>query len=59
MEFGTTDSKDTLSFETGVWKLDDFLEYFFIRKCMWENDMILKSDFEYLSETIKERMNWA
>ena len=69
--------EDAHTFETGVWKVDDFLGYFFIRKCMWstpgtikstaasikrfykcmmENDMIQKSDFEYLCETIKEGM---
>lgn len=69
--------EDALSFEEGTWKIDDFLGYFFIRKCMWstpgtikstaasikkfykcmlDHEMIQKADFEYLSETIKERM---
>lgn len=26
--------EDALSFEEGVWKIDDFLGYFFVKKCM-------------------------
>ena len=68
---------DALTFDHGIWDIDDFLGYFFIRKCMWstpgtikstaasikkfykcmlEHGKIQKSDFEYLSKTIKEDM---
>lgn len=69
--------EDALTFDEGIWKLDDFLGYFFIRKCMWstpssvkstassikkfykcmlDHEKIQRSDYEFLCETIKERM---
>lgn len=35
--------EDALSVEEGVWKVDDFLGYFFIRKCMWSTPGTIKS----------------
>lgn len=70
--------EDALTFEEGIWKIDSFLGYFFIKKCMWstpgtikstaasikkfykcmmEHEMIQRTDFEYLSKTIKEGMS--
>lgn len=69
--------EDACDFTQGVWKIDDYLGYFYIRKCMWstpgnikstaasikkfyqcmlKHEMIQKSDYEYLCETIKENM---
>lgn len=35
--------EDAYSFEEGLYRLDDFLGYFFIRKCMWSTPSNLKS----------------
>lgn len=69
--------EDACDFTQGVWEIDDYLGYFYIRKCMWstpgnikstaasfkkfyqcmlKHEMIQKSDYEYLCETIKENM---
>jgi hypothetical protein len=35
--------EEPLSFEEGVKRIDDFLGYFFIRKCMWSTPGTIKS----------------
>lgn len=35
--------EDALTFDRGVRKIDDFLGYFFIRKCMWSTPGTIKS----------------
>lgn len=35
--------EDALTFEHGVGKIDDFLGYFFIRKCMWSTPGTIQS----------------
>ena len=34
---------DTLTIKDGIYELDDFLGYFFIRKCMWSTPNSIKS----------------
>lgn len=35
--------EEPLSYENGIRKIDDFLGYFFIRKCMWSTPGTIKS----------------
>ena len=68
---------DVRTMADGVSRVDDFLGYFFIRKCMWstpgtikstaasikkfyqcmaDNGRILKADYNYLCDVIKDNM---
>ncbi|MDD2959914.1 MAG: hypothetical protein PHR92_15585 [Lachnospiraceae bacterium] len=35
--------EDACDFTQGIWKVDDYLGYFFIRKCMWSTPGNIKS----------------
>lgn len=43
--------------EDGVWKIDDFLGFFFIRKCMWSTPGTIKSTAASIKKFYKSMLN--
>lgn len=49
--------EDACPMEDGVWKIDDFLGFFFIRKCMWSTPGTIKSTAASIKKFYKSMLN--